>query len=320
MWRSCFWASGSRSAGSRLLSSLEERLSGDGRDGFDDCAVFAGAIGELYVAFNGGAAEAETGHVLYRDLFYAGGSDGHTQTCANEAHDCQPLRGFLHDARAKSVFLAEGDWLFIGESARGWREEDEGLIAKVFCGDGLVLGERMSLRKDSDEGFGEEGLDFEAGCLATIAQEACVELAFLKFFYDGGGVGLVKLQVYLWVEPAIAPQHARQGSEHCGSDETDSQEALFAATDAARLVDVFLDVAESSPCAFQKDFAGAGKFYGTRCPEEEGITENLFELADLLREWGLGEVKAECCASEVQLLGDCDEVAQVAKLDVSIHI
>lgn len=183
-----------------------------------------------------------------------------------------------------------------------------------------MLGERMLLRNDSDEWFGEERLYLEPGGHATIAEKAGIEFAFLEFLDDAGGVGLVQLKVHLWVKPAITAEHAGQGGEHCGSDESHSQEALFAATDAARLIDVFLHVAESSPCPLQKDFSSAGKFYGTRCSEEEGIAKNLFEFADLLREWGLGEVKTQRSASEVQLFRHGNEVAQVTKFNVSIHI
>ena len=53
---------------------------------------------------------------------------------------------------------------------------------------------------------------------------------------------------------------------------------------------------------------------------KEPVTEDLFELADLLREWRLGEMQTERGAAEVQLLGDGDEVAQVAEFDFLIHI
>src|SRR5262249_4307891 len=140
----------------------------------------------------------------------------------------------------------------------------------------------MLLRKDGDKWLGEERLYLEAGGLAGIAEETCVKLTLLKFLYNNGGVGLAQLQVHLWEEPAIAAKHGGQRCEHCRSDEPHSQEALFAATDAARLVDVFLHVAKRSSCAFQKDFSGAGKFHGTRCPKEEGIAKDVFEFADLL--------------------------------------
>ena len=97
---------------------MQEALSRYGRNGLHDGTVFAGAIGELDVALNDGAAEAQTRNVWCSYLFYASGRDGYTQTCANETHDRQPLWSFLHDARAKAVFFAERDWLFIREGSR----------------------------------------------------------------------------------------------------------------------------------------------------------------------------------------------------------
>jgi hypothetical protein len=70
-----------------------------------------------------------------------------------------------------------------------------------------------------------------------------------------------------------------------------------------------LHAAKSSPRALQKHFPGAGKFHRAGGPEKEGISENLFKLADLLRERRLGKMKTKRGASEVQLLCDRDEVA-----------
>jgi hypothetical protein len=53
----------------------------------------------------------------------------------------------------------------------------------------------------------------------------------------------------------------------------------------------FLHIAKGPLRSFEKYFSRAGKFYGARCPEEEWIAENLFELANLLRERRLREVK-----------------------------
>src|SRR5580692_1090573 len=167
----------------------------------------------------------------------------------------------------------------------------------------------MLLRNNSDERFREERFYLQTGHLSAIAQEACIKLAFEELLHNGGGKRFVQLQAHLWVQPAIASEHGRQRSQHRGSNEPDSQEALFAATDAARLFHVLLHIAQSSPCSLQKDFSRAGKFYRTRCPEEEWVAQDLFELADLLREGRLCEMKAQRCASEVQLLSYCDEVA-----------
>jgi len=50
------------------------------------------------------------------------------------------------------------------------------------------------------------------------------------------------------------------------------------------------------------------------------MADNLLKLADLLRERRLREMKAQSGAAEMELLGDSDEVAQVAELDFLIHM
>ncbi len=128
------------------------------------------------------------------------------------------------------------------------------------------------------------------------------------------------MQVHLGVQAAISSEHRRQRGEHCRADKSNPQKAFLAATDAARLFHVLLHVAEGSPGSLEKDLSGAGEFYSTRCSEKELISKDLLELSYLLREWRLGKVKAQGGASKVQLLGDRYEVAQMTKLDISIHI
>ena len=49
------------------------------------------------------------------------------------------------------------------------------------------------------------------------------------------------------------------------------------------------------------------------------MSEIVFELFDLLRKWRLRDVQADGSAPEVKFLGDGDEVAQVAKIDIDVH-
>ena len=101
-----------------MLSSLREALSRNGRNGLDNGTVFAGAIRELDITLNDRPSKAQTRNVGCRNLFHASGRDSDPQTRTNESHDCQPLWGFLYDARSKAVFFAERDRLFIGEGSR----------------------------------------------------------------------------------------------------------------------------------------------------------------------------------------------------------
>ncbi len=73
-------------------------------------------------------------------------------------------------------------------------------------------------------------------------------------------------------------------------------------------------------CAVEKDLAGAGELDGVRGADKESVAEDLFELADLLGEWRLGEMKTVGGAAEVELFGYCDKVAEVAKFNIAIHM
>jgi hypothetical protein len=111
-----------------------------------------------------------------------------------------------------------------------------------------------------------------------------------------------------------------EGGKHAGADEADVEGADFAAADAAGLVDVALHGAEGAVGAFEERFAGVGEGDGAGGAGEEWVAEEVFEAADLLGEWRLGDVETESGAAEVELFGYSDEVAEMAELDVLIHI
>jgi hypothetical protein len=210
------------------------------------------------------------------------------------------------------VGFAEGDRFFVGEISCGWGEEDEGLVAQIAGGDEAALCQGVICGEDGDEGFGEEGLDVERVGGVAVAEETCVERAFDEALHDLGGVGLVKLEVYSRVLSAVLAEHGRERGQHAGADEAYAEEAFFAATDAAGLVEVFLDALQGAAGAVKKGLAGAGEFDGAGGAGEEGVAEDVFELANLLREWRLGDMKTVGGAAEVQLLGYGDKVAEMA--------
>jgi hypothetical protein len=115
-------------------------------------------------------------------------------------------------------------------------------------------------------------------------------------------------------------EHGGERGEHGGADEPDAQEAGLAAADAAGFGEVLLDVLEGAAGALEEDLSGAGEADGAGGASEEGVAEELLELADLLGEGWLGEVEALGGATEVELFGDGYEVTEVAEFDVTIHI
>jgi hypothetical protein len=97
----------------------------------DDGAIFGGAVGELDVAGDVGAAQTWTDDVGLGDAADAGWSDGDAEACSDEGENGEPLRSFLDDVRAEAVLFAEGDGFVVGEGSGSWGEEDEGFVAKL---------------------------------------------------------------------------------------------------------------------------------------------------------------------------------------------
>ncbi len=124
--------------------------------------------------------------------------------------------------------------------------------------------ERVLLRKNSDKRFREQQLCLQAGCLAAIAQESGVEFALQKFLHNGRRIGLMQLQVHLWIKSAVVPQHNRYCGQHRGTNKSHSQKTFFTPTDAARLLHVLLNIPECPFCSVQKNFSGACELHGAR--------------------------------------------------------
>jgi putative acetyltransferase len=84
-------------------------------------------------------------------------------------------------------------------------------------------------------------------------------------------------------------------------------------------MDVLLDAAQRPASPLEKRGPGRGEPNRTRRPRQQRAADGLLEPADRLGQWRLGHVQPRSRVTKVQLLGDGDEVAQVAKLDIHIH-
>jgi hypothetical protein len=75
-----------------------------------------------------------------------------------------------------------------------------------------------------------------------------------------------------------------------------------------------LRLGERQACFREEGEAGGGELHAARDAREERRADVALEVADLPAQRRLGDVQARRRAAEVQLLGDGDEVAQVAEL------
>jgi hypothetical protein len=72
---------------------------------------------------------------------------------------------------------------------------------------------------------------------------------------------------------------------------------------------------EDQPGVGEQETSRAGEPDGARGANEQRDPDGFFELADLLAERRLGDVHSRSGASEMQLLGDGDEILELAQLD-----
>jgi hypothetical protein len=75
-----------------------------------------------------------------------------------------------------------------------------------------------------------------------------------------------------------------------------------------------LRLGQREPRLAEKGASGVGELDAPLVAREEGGAELALEIADLPAERRLGDVQSRGRVTEVQLLGDGDEVAEVAQL------
>ena len=106
---------------------------------------------------------------------------------------------------------------------------------------------------------------------------------------------------------------ARGQCPHSGSDAAAANDT---ATRILCALDRDGDASEDMPRRDETDVACRSEFHPARPTLEEIDTDLALEIMDLSRERGLRDAQLLGCAAEVELLGDRDEVADLAKVDV----
>jgi hypothetical protein len=72
-----------------------------------------------------------------------------------------------------------------------------------------------------------------------------------------------------------------------------------------------IDASQNGARFFDEPSTRFGKSNFALRPVKETDLEFLFELADLLAQWGLADIQSDCGSSEVQFFSDRDEILQV---------
>ena len=100
-----------------------------------------------------------------------------------------------------------------------------------------------------------------------------------------------------------------------GAGHADAQLAGFAALGTPGLFDGFVHPGEDRAGFGQEGAAGLGQRHPAAVAQEQAHVHFAFELADLLAQWRLRHAQPLGRAAEVQLVGDGDEIAQMAEFD-----
>ncbi len=132
---------------------------------------------------------------------------------------------------------------------------------------------------------------------------------------DGGALAQLDLDLGAAAAEALDdPGHDRQQRR---ADEVDPQQARLAGVDPPRGGHGDVELGQHRPGVAQERLAGRGQLDAAAGAGQQADAELLLQAGDLLAERGLGDVQAGGGAAEVKLLGDGDEVAQLAKFHES---
>ena len=133
---------------------------------------------------------------------------------------------------------------------------------------------------------------------------------------DGGA--LAQLDLDLGAAAAEALHDPGDDREQRRADEAHPQPAGLSGVDAPGGGHRDVELGQHRPGVAQERLAGGGQLDPAAGAVQQPAAELLLEPADLLAQRRLGDVQAGRGAAEVQLLGDGDEVTQLAKFHVPL--
>lgn len=230
------------------------------------------------------------------------------------------MRRFLDDLGTKAMGFTKGQRLLKGAGACAPGVVDERFATQHCRRDALLFGAGVGCRHHCDETFGEDGGDVEAFYRVTVSQNAGVQCAVFQPLGDQRRKGFVQMQLYQRISFTISAEYLRQCAQSAGPYKADMKRADLTTADAARLVDVPLDVPQCATRALKECLAGIGKADRPGGAGEEWEPKNFFELTNLLGEGRLRQVEPLRRAAKVQLFCNRDKVAQMPQFNIAIHM
>ena len=194
------------------------------------------------------------------------------------------------------------------------REQDEGVLGQEPERQPAGARERMSHGDRGHRPLAHEHLDVDVRVADRQRREAQI-----------GGTGgeradlitrraLVQLDVDRRVRRAEPLHHARHERQQRRAGEAHPQRPRLALVDALGVVGGPIEVGEDRPRVAQERVAGRSRLHAPARAREELHPELVLQQPDLVAQRRLRHVQPLRGPAEVQLLGDGDEVAELAEL------
>lgn len=196
-------------------------------------------------------------------------------------------------------------------------EVHEGLTGQLVERDGLPSGERAFRRAREHQRFrGQSGHPHVVGRLRLAGDERDVEVPSADLLDELAAPGLAHADLdagVLLVEPR---QHGGQVHHVQALERADGQRAAQQALHGGDRVARRLDRAERAPRLGQQRAAGLGQLDLAGGAQEERCAQFDLERSDGRRQTRLGDVHPARGTREMALLGDRDEVFELAKFHI----
>ena len=195
----------------------------------------------------------------------------------------------------------------------GLLEIDEGLVAEGRQRDVGAAGQRMIFRADGNEVLAGDHLGGDAARRLDQRHDGEVDCAGPDLVDEVVGIALAEAHLDTRIELVERSEQGRQVDEgrqalHRADGKASARQSLHGGDSVARLPHRF----QGEPRLVEKDPAGGGELHLAGIAHEQLGGQFVLKGADRRRQGRLHDVDATGSAGEVHLLGDGDEMLQLA--------
>jgi hypothetical protein len=222
--------------------------------------------------------------------------------------------GLLHDRRVHAGPAADRNEGVVVSRRMTPREQNKALAAEGAQHQRATARQWMTFRKDDHEPFADDRFHRQPAVGRRQPQKAGMDLSLMEHSTLFAGPQQLKREIDVRVTLAEHRQQPREDVELGGGHVADDQFPSLATRCLARDVRRALRLGESQPRFNQEGSACVCQLNSAICPIEEAHAEFLLEATNLLTQWRLRDVQALRGSTEVQLVRDSDEIAEMTKL------